>query len=985
MPAKPPFPSRVFCGWSGPIADEASAKLVELLASQGQWRKGQVIDLEKHLLLVPTKLAARLLGESLAKLAMTQAESGLMLPRIETPEQFLNWGDSQLEVAGGSDELMAWIKVLTGTSRRTLKALFPAASDDLPMDGNFTFEEAKKFGEQLNELRNQLGAAGHSFGTVKSDREPARWTQLADLEQKYLNNLEALGLTDHNHLRANLAKGEEGGPEGIEHIWVIGIPDPDLLLVQALDNLKETIGVTYMIGADESVSDGFDDQGRPISLFWKNREVDWPEFQSCVHLASDPNDSFLKLRRLIGGKIPQSGALAICACDRQKDSPRVENLIKEMGGSAINPLGRAHGEHPLHHALRAWADCLAGEDLDFQALRHATTIPMVHNFITGGVNPEHFTESNKLLDMLDQDILRLPASELIRWLPLRPETSDDRANKHLRKSNQVIPYLKKAVEKRQAHLALSWRQVLGQILEELIGTEGIDWEDEQSAFTGEVAEHLESTAQELEAALNAQGLELSMASVIRLTLETAGEKRHRPKRDTKSVNIPGWIESTWEPVPHLILLGLNDHLIPKTPHAHPFLPGKLREALGLPSSDNIFATACYNLEQLWRRRIGSGRLDIIVLQKDENSEPLRPSRILFTGSKEALSGKVTKLFEDAPESEAKPYWEIPKDHKLIPKADPATVERIKSKINATSFSAYLEDPANFWLSKVLGLSSEDHDGGELSAAAFGNMIHAVMEAFARPHLGKDRKDEPVEALTAELRSDFARLIESHVAEKFGNNPEDSVRLQKETALARLLSFAPHQAELWSQGWIIHSVETKLPDAIIEGMTIGVRYDRLDYRVVGENKEWRVFDYKTAATPDSITNAHYGKSPEGATDFTFKRKKADGEFSTMRWRNMQMPVYYECLQTILKLDEKNTLIPCYISLPADTKKTEVDTWDDYPQQRGEALKALKAIILQIKSIQPGKILQTNEDVDYPAIPTMANRPLATYLRTELLGS
>ena len=45
MPAKPPFPSRVFCGWSGPIADEAAGKLVELLASQGLWRKGQVIDL----------------------------------------------------------------------------------------------------------------------------------------------------------------------------------------------------------------------------------------------------------------------------------------------------------------------------------------------------------------------------------------------------------------------------------------------------------------------------------------------------------------------------------------------------------------------------------------------------------------------------------------------------------------------------------------------------------------------------------------------------------------------------------------------------------------------------------------------------------------------------------------------------------------------------------------------------------------------------
>jgi ATP-dependent helicase/nuclease subunit B len=983
MSAKPPFPSRVFCGWSGPIADEAAAKLVELLASQGQWRKGQVIDLEKHLLLVPTKLAARLLGESLAKLAMAQAESGLMLPRIETPEQFLNWGDSQLEVAGGSDELMAWVKVLTGTSRRTLKALFPAASDDMPMDGNFTFEEAKKFGEQLNELRNQLGAAGNSFGTVKSDREPARWTQLADLEQKYLNNLEALGLTDHNQLRAKLASGEEGGPEGIDHIWVIGIPDPDLLLVQALDKLKETIGVTYMIGADESVSDGFDDQGRPIPVFWKNREVDWPEFQSCVHLASDPNDSFLKLRRLIGGKVPQSGVLAICACDRQKDAPKVENLVKEMGGSAINPLGRAHGEHPLHHALRAWADCLAGEDLDFQALRHATTIPMVHNFITGGVNPEHFTESNKLLDMLDQDILRLPASELIRWLPLRPETSDDRANKHLRKSNQVIPYLKKAVEKRQAHLALSWRQVLGQILEELIGTEGIDWEDEQSAFTGEVAEHLESTAQELEAALNAQGLELSMASAIRLTLETAGEKRHRPKRDTKSVNIPGWIEATWEPVPHLILLGLNDHIIPKTPHAHPFLPGKLRESLGLPSSDTIFATACYNLEQLWRRRVGKGRLDIIVLQKDQNSEPLRPSRILFTGSSQSLTAKVTKLFEDAPESEAKPYWEIPKEHKLIPAANPKAVAQVKQELKATSFSAYLEDPANFWLSKVLGLSSEEHDGGELSSADFGNMIHAVMEAFARPYLGKDRKGEPVSMLTDEITAAFTRLIEAHVLEKFGANAEYSVRLQKETALGRLHSFAPIQAKLWTDGWIIHSVEAKLVEQPIAGIRIGGRYDRLDCRTVDGVTHWRVYDYKTSSTAKSITSAHYGKPTEGTKDFLFTPPGSIGE--EKRWRNMQMPVYYECLRHELALEKKNTLTPCYISLPEDTDKTKVDAWEDYPEIHQLAFKALEEIITQIKAAQPGKIKAASVPAEYPAIPSMANRSLDAYLRTDLLGN
>jgi len=304
MADKYPFPSRVFCGWSGPIAEEATAKLVALLAGAGQWRKGQPIDLNGHLLIVPSKLAARLLGEALAKLARDQANSGLMLPRIETPEQFLNWGDSQLNVAGQADALLAWVKVLTGTSRRALKALFPNSPDDECLVGNFTFEEAKKFGTQLHELRNQLGAAGHCFGTVKSDREPARWKQLAELERKYLDNLKALGLIDHNQLRADLAEGKDGGPAEVDHIWVIGIPDPDKLLLRALDNLQPAIGVTYMVGADESVAEGFDDKGQPIPTYWKERAVDWPDFQSCVHLASDPNDSFLKLRRLVGPKAP---------------------------------------------------------------------------------------------------------------------------------------------------------------------------------------------------------------------------------------------------------------------------------------------------------------------------------------------------------------------------------------------------------------------------------------------------------------------------------------------------------------------------------------------------------------------------------------------------------------------------------------------------------------------------------------------------------
>ena len=101
--------------------------------------------------------------------------------------------------------------------------------------------------------------------------------------------------------------------------------------------------------------------------------------------------------------------------------------------------------------------------------------------------------------------------------------------------------------------------------------------------------------------------------------------------------------------------------------------------------------------------------------------------------------------------------------------------------------------------------------------------------------------------------------------------------------------------------------------------------------------------------------------------------------------MQMPAYYECLRKGLALGEKNTLTPCYISLPEDTDKTKVDAWEDYPEMHPLALKALREIITQIKGARPGKIKTDAVPAEYPAIPSMANRTLDAYLRTELLGN
>ena len=138
-----------FVGWSKPLAQAVASCLLKD-------RNGGPIDLGQHRVIVPSSFASRLIQEELAKKA-----SGLLLPEFQTPDKFLNWGDSvssgQVDtgtrgkgeeqqtshsgfVAAKETCLLAWVEVLTSPhfSRTDFPALFPVESTP-----DFTFEEAK--------------------------------------------------------------------------------------------------------------------------------------------------------------------------------------------------------------------------------------------------------------------------------------------------------------------------------------------------------------------------------------------------------------------------------------------------------------------------------------------------------------------------------------------------------------------------------------------------------------------------------------------------------------------------------------------------------------------------------------------------------------------------------------------------------------------------------------------------------------------------
>jgi hypothetical protein len=278
----------------------------------------------------------------------------VLLPVFQTPTEFLNFGDKSVQAAKSADALLAWIEILQGRDRASLPHLFPNAKP-----GRFSFEEAKRLAQTLFELRDELGGSANGLdfagvAALPANPEKARWDDLASLEEGYRARLEARSLRDHNDLRAELAKGN-GLPEGVTHLWLAGLTDPQPLFITALQRLKDHFHIQAIVGADATEAAAFDAWGRPLPEAWQDRRTDWKEYGESVHVVGDAPESLKKLRTLLGDAKPVDGVHAVCACDREVDAPKIAALIHSLGADAVNPLGVAHGSHGLHHALRTWS------------------------------------------------------------------------------------------------------------------------------------------------------------------------------------------------------------------------------------------------------------------------------------------------------------------------------------------------------------------------------------------------------------------------------------------------------------------------------------------------------------------------------------------------------------------------------------------------------------------------------------------------------
>jgi len=982
QPSQPP----VFLGWGNDLAKGVAAHLTEVANADGP-----VLDMGSHLVIVPAPMAGRLIEEALVAIR----PQGLLTPRFTTPSNFLNQLDSGAG-ATEADALLTWIEILGKIDRAEYPTLFPINSGvELSQD------EIVQLAWTLMDVRDTLGEtpAGHNMSSASMvvEHESERWKELARLEALYLDALKLRRLGDHNQRRRNAATAPKP-PANITHIWLACVAEPQPIVISALGHLAaQGIAVQAIVGGGDDKG-AFDPWGRPTAEYWQSAKPDWSDFHQRVHAVGNAAAGIALVGKLLQGHEPgepgvdkpgkegaelQVGTVAICACDREADSARLAALIGSLKGKAVDPLGRTHASSGLHHALRAWSAFLRDDEPSFDELRAALRTPEIIKGLAGGHAETAYGSINEQLDDLDAQMQGGDLSHLLGRGKIRPE---------LRKALETLR------KKRMEQLDMPPREALKACLGDMTGRTPLRTDVEAEAYLLDVLDDLDEAADALQPA---DAKTMSHGDFFRLALDLTGSNRFRWSDGAESINLPGWIEAPWDPVPYMIVFGLNDHVVPRSRNADPFLPQSVRSKLGLPTNEDAFAAAAFSLEQIRRRRKGSDtRYDIIVPSADDAGDPLRPSRLLFLGETSELPARVKRLFGASSATEDAPYWEIPEGHKLDPSLPKGAEHWPIEHLSASSIATYLGSPTAFWLQKGLGLSKSTYGAVELDGSRFGILIHLALQCWAEKYkqlppvkaLGFDKKPASPKQLEAALAAVAGRVadeltaeLRKAVVELHGETPGGIVLVQEQMAEARLARFASDQVHFWHEGWAIWETEFVFDNLGLKaaGVPLHGRIDRIDRKFDGNKAvaAWRLLDYKTgneAGDPESMHIEGAGKSADFLTP--------DGKG---RWTGVQLPLYIKAWEAKSAAAKETTveMSAGFIDLGqavGDTPGATLAIWDDLsPEQIKSAWDVIEEVAKRIRG-KDTTHWKSDREAEYPLLPGLAAQPLSKWMNTDRLG-
>lgn len=405
--------------------------------------------------------------------------------------------------------------------------------------------------------------------------------------------------------------------------------------------------------------------------------------------------------------------------------------------------------------------------------------------------------------------------------------------------------------------------VVKRILEALMAKigEGLDNPEEDQEYQqvktyGEYVDSLEETLKHYK--INPSAL----SSLSMLEKLIGGEKIGFEGEPITGLQIMGTLETRSLDFKHVIVMSMNEGIMPRRAYTSTFIPETLRKDYGLPPAryaEEIFGYYFY--------RLISRAEKVTLIYDGRTISGLRggESRYLLQLREYVPSDKITeeswRYHMANREVNFNKILKTPEIHGMLEAFLPDNT--VRKNFSASSLNTYRECGIKFFLQSVLNVSGDEERSEYMDAITIGNVLHEVMMDIYLPEkLHNKLLKQPVIIDRDMLENILSRpeIIKKSIQKKigslyYGNSLEEEVTVKSGVTeiiagqIEELVkSIVRYDLKLTPFKLYGCEVTKKIEVKLSNGRMVNFRFaiDRLDEIEIEGEKHLRIVDYKTGA-------------------------------------------------------------------------------------------------------------------------------------------
>jgi len=417
------------------------------------------------------------------------------------------------------------------------------------------------------------------------------------------------------------------------------------------------------------------------------------------------------------------------------------------------------------------------------------------------------------------------------------------------------------------------------------------------------------------------------------------------------IQIMGILETRALDFKNLIILSVNEGVLPSVTTPSSFIPFSLREAFGLPSINHQESIYAYHFFRLLHR---AENITFVYNSNPDSKGGGEMSRFLQQMKYEQTRRPefMNLSFEIKNPRSVSTRVERTEEHvlRLISRFSdsiPGTDKMWQKKLSPSAINTWLTCRMKFYYRYVNDLKETDNVFTEIDPSKLGTLLHMIMRDIWMPYAGREVSAGIVDSIISD-EDLISKFIKAAINETFKRENDLNVAVNENIVINVLKKYVYRVLEIDKKAapFTILGLEKPVQFSIgfeNSGMKSVLKTGGVADRIDLKNGTTRIVDYKTGKTADSIKSI-------GALFENDRKKDADGWLQTLLYCEGYLneessaklaPSVYK----IKKVSDDRLSDKLVIKLPGKKEETVIE---DYMTVREEFLNGLHNVVNTIFS-------------------------------------